>query len=245
MRCAMMFWAGAVLAGGMLAALPRGEAGDRKPLRVCLVSGSAEYESDKSLAILQDYFAKHHPYIVCSRAFAVSETDLPGLENLAKCDVAVLFTRRLKLKGEQLDRIKAYCTSGKPIVGIRTASHGVQSWLEFDNDILGGNYKGHFKEGILTAISVSKDEKSHPVLAGFVPFQSAGSLYKNTGVAKDVHVLLTGSIPDHTEPIAWTREVKGGRVFYTSLGHQKDFLEPSFLRLVSNAVHWTTKHEAK
>lgn len=245
MRGTMMFWAGAILVGGMLAALPRGEAGDRKPLRVCLVSGSAEYESDKSLAILQDYFAKHHPHITCSRAFAVSETDLPGLENLAKCDVAVLFTRRLKLKGEQLDRFKAYCTSGKPIVAIRTASHGVQTWLDFDNLILGGNYKGHFKEGILTDITMSKSEKPHPVLAGFVPFKSAGSLYKNTGVAKDVQVLLTGAIPEHSEPIAWTREVNGGRVFYTSLGHQKDFLEPSFLRLVSHAIHWTAKREGK
>lgn len=235
----------AVLFGVLMAMLPRGDAGDRKPLRVCLVSGSAEYESDKSLALLQDYFTKNHPHVVCTRAFAASETDLPGLENLEKCDVAVLFTRRLKLTGKQLERVKAYCTSGKPIVGVRTASHGVQSWLDFDKEILGGNYKGHFQEGVPTDIALPKDDKDHPVLAGFAPFKSAGSLYKNAGVAKDVQVLLTGSIPDHTEPIAWTREVNGGRVFYTSLGHQKDFLEPSFLRLLANAVHWAAKRDAK
>jgi type 1 glutamine amidotransferase len=64
-------------------------------------------------------------------------------------------------------------------------------------------------------------------------------LYKSTGLAKDVNILLTGSIPEHDEPIAWTRAFKGGRIFYTSLGHQKDFEEASFLQLVANAIEWT------
>ena len=33
----------------------------------------------------------------CTRAFAKTETDLPGLDNLATADVAVFFTRRLAL----------------------------------------------------------------------------------------------------------------------------------------------------
>ena len=55
-----------------------------------------------------------------------------------------------------------------------------------------------------------------------------GSLYKNTGLAADAEVLLTGSIPGHTEPIAWTRVHNGGRVFYTSLGHPEDFKNANF-----------------
>ena len=60
-------------------------------------------------------------------------------------------------------------------------------------------------------------------------------------LAKDVEVLLTGSIPEHTEPIAWTRSYKGGRVFYTSLGHPKDFEEKSYLQLITNAIVWTAQ----
>ena len=52
---------------------------------------------------------------------------LQGLENLESCDVALLFTRRLTIKGEQLERVKKYCQSGKPIVAVRTASHGFHS----------------------------------------------------------------------------------------------------------------------
>jgi type 1 glutamine amidotransferase len=221
------------------------QAGDKKPpLRVCLISGSAEYESDKTLPILQKFLESKFD-VVCTRVFAKSETDLPGLENLAKCDVAVLFTRRLKLEGEQLDLIKKYCTSGKPLVGIRTASHGIQTWLDIDKEVFGGNYKGHYDAGPLTEVKEAPQDKEQIILQGVKPFKSKGSLYKNTGLAKDAHVLLFGSNPDHTEPIAWRRMYKGGRIFYTSLGHQKDFEEESFLRLVSNAILWTARREAQ
>jgi type 1 glutamine amidotransferase len=166
---------------------------------------------------------------------------LPGLENLDTCDVMLLFTRRLKITGEQLERVKKYCQSGKPIVGIRTASHAFQNWLDLDKDVLGGNYKGHFGSDLVTSVELVEKVKDHPILEGVKPFKSKGSLYKNTGLAKDVNVLLNGSIPDHTEPIAWTRNYKGGRIFYTSLGHQADFDDDNFVRLVVNALYWSAQ----
>lgn len=209
-----------------------------KPLKICLVSGSLEYDSDASLAILQKYLEKNYR-VECVRAFRKTDGDLPGLENLESCDVMVLFTRRLTIDGEQLERVKKYCLSGKPIVGIRTASHAFQKWLALDKEVLGGNYQGHFGAGILTDVQFTPPAKGHAILEGVKPFKSAGSLYKNTGLSKDVTVLLTGSIPDKSEPVAWTRQFKGGRIFYTSLGHQKDFEEENFLRLIGNAVFWT------
>jgi type 1 glutamine amidotransferase len=215
-------------------------AGGKGVLQVCLISGAAEYKSDASLARLQEHLEKLHP-VKCSRAFAKSETDLPGLDNLDTCDVAVLFTRRLKLEGDQLARIKKYCLSGKPLVGIRTASHAIQTWLDLDHEVFGGDYKNHYKEGPFTEIQIVPSAKGHPVLKGVAPYKSAGSLYKNPMVAKDTELLLTGTIPEHTEPVAWTRMYKGGRVFYTSLGHMKDFEEESYLRLLTNAIFWTAK----
>ena len=40
------------------------------------------------------------------------------------------------------------------------------------------------------------------------------------------------------EPVAWTNAYKGGRVFYTSLGHPDDFKTPQFKKLLANAVLW-------
>jgi type 1 glutamine amidotransferase len=166
---------------------------------------------------------------------------VPGLENLDTCDVLLIFTRRLKIDGKQLERIKKYCDAGRPIVGVRTASHAFQNWLALDREVFGGNYKGHYSEGPETEIEVVKDAAENPILAGFTPYRSAGSLYRNTGLAQDCRVLLIGSIPEHTEPIAWTREHQGGRVFYTSLGHPKDFEVEAFRNLLANALLWTAR----
>ena len=115
-----------------------------KPLEVCLVSGSAEYKSNESLDAFQKFLESSYN-VHCTRAFfdPADETHLPGLEHLDHCDVMLLFTRRLKLEGEELERIKRYCLAGKPLVGVRTASHAVQTWLDLDKEVLGGNYRGH------------------------------------------------------------------------------------------------------
>lgn len=224
----------------VLATAPADE--EAKPLRVCLVSGSLEYDSDTSLDKFQKHVEKNY-LVECSRAFIKTESDLPGLENLDTCDVMLLYTRRLKITGEQLERVKKYCLAGKPIVGIRTASHAFQNWLDLDKEVLGGNYKGHYGAGPLCEVKIEPEAKSHPILKGVQPFKSVGSLYKNAGLAKDVDILLTGSTPEHTEPIAWTRNYQGGRIFYTSLGHQKDFDDANFVTMVVNALHWTTNRE--
>lgn len=212
----------------------------KAPLKVCLVSGALEYESDRSLSAFQKYLEENFN-VKCSRAFRKSDDDLPGLENLDTCDVMLLFTRRLTISGEQLERVQKYCRSGKPIVGVRTASHAFQKWLELDKEILGGNYQGHFGQNLVCEVKIVDKAREHPILAGVTSFQSHGGLYKNTGLVPDVELLLTGTIPDHTEPIAWTRNYKGGRIFYTSLGSQKDFENENFKRMLTNALFWTTQ----
>ena len=227
------------LAPGALAA-ERSASPEPKPLELCLVSGSLEYRSDESLAALQEFLEKRYP-IRCTRAFMKTEEDLPGLEHLDTCDCMLLFTRRLRISGGQLERVKRYCLSGRPIVALRTASHAFQNWLELDKEVLGGDYRGHYGTKDNPYIRPLPEAKSHPVLEGFRPFASFGSLYKNPQIAADATVLLTGTIPGHPEPVAWTRLRGSGRVFYTSLGHPDDFRQASFQRLLVNALFWTTQ----
>jgi type 1 glutamine amidotransferase len=217
------------------------------PLHVVLLSGSAEYHSDDSLTALGEAWERKFK-VHCTKVFGKDGAGdpLPGIEALDTADLVVVFTRRLRPPKEQLQRFQKYCESGKPIIGIRTASHAFQDWLVFDKEVLGGNYQNHYsKKGDVTQVAIVDKAKGHPILAGVEPFKSEASLYKNTGIAEDAELLLTGTIPGHTEPLAWTHEHKGGRVFYVSLGAPEDFKEQNFVRLLDNSLEWVTKRELK
>ena len=207
-------------------------------LKLCMLSGSFEYDSETSLAIFQDYIKKNHP-VQSTQIIYQSEDDEKSLEPLQDTDVLLVFTRRLNTTGKELDRFKAYCTEGRPIVGVRTASHAYQNWLGFDKDVLGGDYQGHYGAGPIAHAEINPGAKDHPILHGISNFDSYGSLYRNPSIATDTTLLLTGKAEEHTEPVTWTRLHRGGRIFYTSLGHQQDFEVEMFLRLLANAVLWT------
>ena len=206
-------------------------------LKLCMLSGSFEYDSEASLAVFQDYIEKNHP-VQATQIIYQSEDDDQSLEPLEDTDVLLVFTRRLNTIGKELDRFKAYCDEGKPIVGVRTASHAYQNWLDFDTDVLGGDYHGHYGAGPIARAEINPGARDHPILQGVSNFDSYGSLYKNPSIAADTTLLLTGKTEEHTEPVAWTRSHRGGRVFYTSLGHQRDFEVEMFLCLLANAVLW-------
>ena len=223
----------------------KGEKSGTKKMRVALVSGSFEYKSDDSLAILKKHLEANYPVeCVMISAKAEKDTALAGLENLEKCDVAVFFTRRLQIEGDSLELVRKYVKSGKPIVGVRTASHGFQKWLEMDKEVFGGDYKMHFGPGV-AEVKPTEKGKDHPILKGVTPFKTNGSLYKNPNVAADVTVLVQGYMGKESEPVAWTREKDGRRVFYTSLGHPDDFKDENFIRLLTNGLAWATKSEWK
>jgi type 1 glutamine amidotransferase len=145
--------------------------------------------------------------------------------------------------------------AGKPVVGIRTASHafapaknkkvpeGHAAWPEFDAQVLGGNYHNHHGRQTKTFVRVAAGAEQHPLLAGIRPeeFMTASSLYKTSPLAKGTTLLLMGRADDLQphEPVAWTfTRADGGRTFYTSLGHPQDFALPPFQRLLRNGIYW-------
>jgi type 1 glutamine amidotransferase len=215
------------------------------PLRVCLISGSNEYHSDLSLSAFK-HFLESQYNVQCVLIQARSQlnqfgefSDLPGLDSLNHADVILLFTRRVTIPEDQLAQIKQYLDSGKPLVAVRTASHGLQGWPEFDKTVLGGNYQGHFGLEFKQTASPVETLKDHPVLEGITKIVSGSSLYKTAPLASDAKLLMVSTTPQSSQPSAWTRVYKGGRIFYTSLGSPEDFKNPSFRHLLTNALFWT------
>lgn len=188
---------------------------------------------------------------------------IEGLEALEDADLLVVYARRQVYPAEQLNRIKAYCEAGKPVVGIRTASHafagrrgrtnpdGVE-WAEFDRDVLGGNYTGHFdnkdESDPPSVVWAAEEMKDHPVLQGveLQRHETPSWLYKTKPLAESARVLMYGAVQgtDDVQPVTWTNRGKyGNRVFYTSMGHLKDFERESFRQLLRNGMEWALRGE--
>lgn len=209
-----------------------------------------EYGAEKTLPGIAKLLAERHGFRT-TVLLGDDEQGIQGLEALGTADVMVLYARRKALPKAQLAQIRAYLDQGKPLVALRTASHafalrnkktppGAAEWPSFDPDVLGGNYHGHGPNPSGTDVKPAAEAADHPILAGVQPlaWHSKGSLYFASPIDPKARVLLRGSADGKTEPVAWTRSYRGGRIFYTSLGHADDFQEPQFQRLLLNAIRW-------
>lgn len=224
---------------------------DKRP-HLVVVMAEREYKTEKTLP----KFAKEH----LGKSFRVStvfanadeRNDLPGIEVLGNADVALISVRRRVLPKSQMDVIRKFIESGKPVIGVRTANHafslrgkeppeGLVAWEKFDQEVIGGNYSGHHGNGPTVKVSLA-DGANHPILNGIEvsELQSRGSLYTVSPLEKSATALLIGSIPDKKpEPVAWVNKTKfGGRAFYMSIAHPDDFELPAINQLLSNAIHW-------
>jgi type 1 glutamine amidotransferase len=230
-----------LLLGCALSFTTRAADAPTSPIKVAMFSGSSEYKSNESLAALKKVLEEKHNCVCTLNVVEEKGTTLTGIEQLDTADVAIFFTRRVKLADDQLAKVKKFIAAGKGVVGVRTASHGFQTWLAFDPEVLGGSYGNHYGKDATAELLVNDKAKDHPVFKDVKPFATTGKLYKNPKLADDVTLLLTARTADVTEPVAWVRDAKAGergRVFYTSLGTPEDFQNEEFRRMLANAVKW-------
>jgi|TARA_B100001250_G_scaffold364275_1_gene344193 rhodanese-related sulfurtransferase/type 1 glutamine amidotransferase len=213
---------------------------------IVFLAGESLYGSEMTLSVYADNIKKKFGY-QCTTLTRIDKDKFLNLDVLNQADLVVFYMRRMTLPAGQLGQVKRYIESGRPVIGLRTASHAMQNWLAFDKLVLGGNYQGHHKNELIGQTSIIPEMKSHPILNGVKSsFIMGGSLYKNTPLAKQATALITGKVKGHSvEPVAWTHTYKGNRSFYTSLGHQKDFENANFINLMTNAIEWCLNDSIK
>lgn len=232
---------------------------DRRPNVVMLI-GEDEYETADTLpAFAEAELEKRGLRVTAVHANPRDLNDFPGIEALKTADLMLVSVRRRTPPAAQLELVRQFVAAGKPVVGIRTASHafslrdgrqppaGHAAWPEFDAQVLGGHYTGHHDNkpdgAQRTLIWRLPSAAGHPILEGVPDGEiTVGSwLYKTSPLAKTTVPLLQGRVegrePD--EPVAWTNTTaQGGRVFYASLGHPSDFELPAFRRLLLGGIFW-------
>ena len=99
---------------------------------IVFVTGDEEYRSEEAMPQMAKILALHHGF-KCTVLFAIDNltgqinpnivNNIPGLDTLGTADLMVIFTRFRELPDKQMKYIVDYTNSGKPIIGVRTATH--------------------------------------------------------------------------------------------------------------------------
>ena len=225
--------------------------------RIVFMIGEEEYHTWETLPAFAKADLEPLGYqVTLITADPADKNSFPGLIGaLRDADLLFLSVRRRTPPIAQLDAVRAYLASGRPLVGIRTACHAfllldarpadprLEDWREFGPEVLGSHYTRHYPDAQITTIVVPPGGENHPILRGVSAAALAGndSLYAVDPLATDAVPLIVTTIPPHPlEAIAWTRAygANRARIFYTQLGGPKDFQNPDFRRLLVNGVAW-------
>jgi type 1 glutamine amidotransferase len=248
----------AALSLGVLAAqVPRAA-------HVVFVTGDDEYRSEISMPMLAQILEKRYGLrtsVAYARPTPQDHGHIEGLEALDTADLMVMFTRYRALPDDELNRILKYTQSGKPMVGFRTSTHAFQYPAGsphadlndgFGLEMWGQKWITHHGHTSTTMVSKAPGA-AHPILEGVEDFPAKSWLYHVEPLNGPATILLLGRSVNSekkdvaayplTQPAAWTREHKGARVFFTTLGHPGDFEQPSMRRLAVNAILWAMGRE--
>ena len=229
---------------------------------VVFVTGDDEYRSEITIPMIARILeAKHgmRTSIAYARPTPQSKENIEGLEALKTADLAVFYMRFRKLPDDQLQLINDYVNSGKPLVGLRTTTHAflyppdhkhVSLNDSFGRDLFGQKWLFHNGHASSTDVSIIPEQADHPILRGVEKeFHVRSWLYHVLPLEGDCTPLLMGKAVNserkehEPNPVAWTKDYKGARVFFTTLGHPDDFKVDSVRRLLINGIYWALKKE--
>lgn len=231
--------------------------GPGKGKHIVLISGDEEYRSEESLPQLGKILSKHHGF-KCTVLFAVDpktgeinpevKDNIPGLEALDSADLMIILTRFRDLPDEQMKHIVDYLDAGKPVIGLRTATHAFNiadgktyakyGWKYggkdyekgFGKQVLGETWVAHHgKHKVQSARGVAApDAKDSPILRGI----KDGDIW---GPA-DVYT-VTLPLPGDSKPIVLGQVLEGMEpTDKPAPGKQNDPMMP---------VAWTKTYEGK
>jgi len=200
-----------------------GKAGPGRGKHIVFVTGDEEYRSEESMPQLAKILAVHHGF-KCTVLFAINKEtgeidpqtvdNIPGLKALKTADLMVLFLRFRELPDEQMKYIIDYTNSGKPIMGLRTATHSFNYRKHKDSpyakysfrdrqfkggygrQVLGETWISHYghHQRESTRGLIAKGMENHPIVRGIDQLWGPSDVYGITTLHGDCQPLIMGQV---------------------------------------------------
>ncbi len=212
----------------------RGAGGPGSGKHVVLISGDEEYRSEEALPQLGKILAKRHGFN-CTVLFPIDpntgninpdyQKNIPGTAALKSADLMIIATRFRDLPDKQMTPIDRYLKAGKPVMGLRTATHGFKmsndsNYKHYTNGYTGSKdfWKGGFGKAILgekwvahhgnhgsesTRGIIPEQARNHPITNGIKSGQIWGptDVYEvNLPVPDSWKVLVRGQVLKGMKP---------------------------------------------
>ena len=201
----------------------KGTSGPGLGKQIVLVSGDEEYRSEEALPMLAKVLSTHYGFD-CTVLFAINpetgeidpdhQTNIPGLDALDTADLMIIFVRFRELPDEQMKHILDYVNSGRPIIGMRTATHAFQYSRDTASpyakyDCTNEEFEGGFGRQVLgetwvdhhghhgfesTRALINPSSKDHPILNGVADVWGTTDVYAVGDLTGSPQVLLDGQV---------------------------------------------------
>lgn len=224
------------------------------PKHAVFLIGENEYKSERTMPPIAHELILKRGMSVSVLTAKPNLKSIPGMSALDDADLLVAYLRFTQLPGEQLEKLRAYLDSGRPVVGLRTSTHAFRypgdskhvEWNNFGAEAFGTNWKFHYGGGSNSIVYPAPGAENDPLLNDVgLPLRVRSWLYYVHPLPDSCEPVLLGSSvgPSGREerevnPVAWTKTDANRRVFYTSLGHPEEFELPSFRQLLFNGIDW-------
>lgn len=188
---------------------------------VVLVSGDEEYRSEEVMPMLAKILSQKHGF-KCTVVFAMgpdgaeyidsnNQKGLRGLAALESADLMIIATRFRQPSEDQAQYVTNFLNAGKPVIGLRTATHAFNGggkfgdkigFGEFGRKVLGEewvSHHGHHKvEGARSVVEPGAEK--HAILNGVAEIFAPSDVYGVTHLTDVDTILLRGAITETLEP---------------------------------------------
>lgn len=206
-----------------------GKDGPGKGKKIVLVSGDEEYRSEEAMPMLAKILSQKHGFD-CEVIFAWepdgkyidpnNQQGLRGLSALKDADLMIIATRFRRPSDEEAAHITEFMNAGKPVIGLRTATHafngpqkfgGKIGFGEWGRKILGeqwvSHHGGHKREGARGVIE--EENADHPILNSVEDVFGPSDVYGVKHLTDADTILLRGAVTETLDPES--KPVEGGK----------------------------------
>ncbi len=234
----------AVALAGWLAPLQAAE-----PIRVLLVCGGHDYETNQFLQVFRD-----NPEITFTHVTHPAAHAWLAADRAREWDVLVLYDMWQPISEAARADFLARLQEGKGLVAIHHAIANYQQWPEYER-IIGARYylaptnragwikhRSQYTHDVTFRLRVPA--RDHPVTRGLSDFDIRDETYRLFDIAADVTPLLGTEEPLSSPIVAWARTYAAARVVYLQSGHDHHaYANPHYRRFLANAIRWVARRD--